>query len=91
MTGELHTDGPLVFTAQASGREIVMLGRVPVGEIGPVHDPRSKYPVCFRLYLPHIRSLSAWCPARDIDDARRQMRQQLNDWLNAADLRPNGH
>jgi hypothetical protein len=29
-------------------------------------------------------------PARDIADAQRQALGKINDWLNAADLRPNG-
>lgn len=87
MARELH-DGVVAFTPLPAGREAVMLGRVQVGEIGPVHDPRSLYPVCFRLDLPLLYS-KAWQPARDIEDARRQTLAKINDWLNAAGLRPN--
>jgi hypothetical protein len=33
-----------------------MLGRVQVGEISPSMDPRSRIPMCFRLYLPGTSS-----------------------------------
>jgi hypothetical protein len=89
MGTELHTDGPVVFTALPAGRESVSLGRVQVGEIGPVHDPRSLYPICFQLYLPLIATIGRWHPARDRDEAHRKIRSLINDWLNAADLRPN--
>lgn len=88
MIGELH-DGVVAFEPLSPGRESIMLGLVPVGEIGPVHDPRSLYPVCFRIALPYASS-AAWMPARDIADARRQALIRINDWLNAANLRPNG-
>lgn len=88
MGRELH-DGVVAFEPLSPGREAVMLGRVPVGEIGPVHDPRSQYPVCFRINLPFASS-AAWMPARDLPDAHRQALQRINDWLNAAGLRPNG-
>jgi hypothetical protein len=66
-----------------------MLGRVPVGEIGPTHGPRARFPICFRLDLPGVSS-RAWQPARDAADARRQAVGKINDWLNAADPRSNG-
>lgn len=88
MAGETH-EGVVAFKPLSSGREAVMLGRVPVGEIGPVHDPRSLFSVCFRIDLP-LASSSAWMPARDVGDAHRQAIEKINDWLNAADLRPNG-
>jgi hypothetical protein len=88
MGGELH-DGVVAFRPLTLGRESIVLGRVPVGEIGPVHDPRSRFPVCFRIDLPFTSS-AAWMPAHDIDDAHRQVLGKINDWLNAAGLRPNG-
>ncbi len=88
MSGELH-DGVVAFRPLTPGREQIVLGRVPVGEISPVHDPRSLYRVCFRLDLP-LASSTAWMPARDVDDAQRQALDKINDWLNAAGLRPNG-
>lgn len=89
MGTELQIKGPVVFTALPAGRESVSLGRVQVGEIGPVHDPRSLYPICFQLYLPLIATTGKWQPARDRDEAHRKIRSLINDWLNAADLRPN--
>lgn len=86
MAGELH-EGVVAFRALSPGRESIMLGRVPVGEIGPVHDPRSLYAVCFRINLPFTSS-AAWMPARDLDDAHRQALGKINDWLHAAGLRP---
>lgn len=88
MGGELH-DGVVAFGTLSPGRESIMLGRVQVGEISPTSDPRSRFPMCFRLDLPDASS-RAWQPARDIDDAKRQALAKINDWLNAADLRPNG-
>jgi hypothetical protein len=66
-----------------------MLGRVQVGEISPVHDPRSRFPMCFRLDLPGASS-RAWMPAYDIEDARRLALVKINDWLNAAGVVPQG-
>lgn len=80
--------GPITFTPLPSGREAATIGSVQVGEIGPVHDPRSRFPICFRVYLPQSAA-AAWRPARDEADARRQLSEHVNDWLNAADLRPN--
>ena len=88
MDGELH-QGVVAFQPASPGRETIMLGRVPVGEIAPTHDPRGRYPTCFRIDLP-LMSSAAWIPARDIPDAQRQAIGKINDWLNAADLRPNG-
>jgi hypothetical protein len=86
MAGESH-EGVVAFKPLALGREAVMLGRVTVGEIMPSDGGRHQ--ACFRLLLPEI-SASAWRPARDIEDARRLALVKINDWLNAADLRPNG-
>jgi hypothetical protein len=88
MSMESH-HGVVTFNPLSPGRESIMLGRIPVGEIGPVHDPRSLYPLCFRINLPFTSS-AAWTPARDIDEAHRQVLGKINDWLNAAGLRPNG-
>jgi hypothetical protein len=88
MSGELH-EGVVAFANASAGRETIKLGRIPVGEIGPVHDPRSLYPVCFRINLPHASS-TAWMPARDLDDARTQALEKINDWLEAAGVRPIG-
>lgn len=63
-----------------------MLGCVQVGEIMP---SEGRYQACFRLMLPDA-SGSSWRPARDIEAARRLAAHKINDWLNAADLRPNG-
>jgi hypothetical protein len=79
----------VAFLPLALGREQIMLGRVPVGEIGPAHGPRARFPICFRLDLPGASS-RAWQPARDAADARRQALGKINDWLNAAALRPDG-
>lgn len=87
MSGELH-DGVVAFRPIALGREAVMLGRVQVGEIMPTNGGRHQ--ACFRLTLPEASTSSSWRPARDLDDARRLTCIKINDWLNAADLRPNG-
>jgi hypothetical protein len=88
MDGESH-DGVVAFTPLPSGREAVMLGLIQVGEISPVHDPRSRYPICYRIELPWAAT-RAWEPASDIAEAHRLALRKINDWLNAAGLRPNG-
>lgn len=88
MDGELHSDGPVVFTAQPSGRETVSLGRVELGEIVPLLG-NHLFEASYRLRLPDC-GLESWRPARTIVQARQQIREKINDWLNAADLRPNG-
>ena len=88
MDGDRH-EGVVAFLPLALGREQIMLGRVPVGEIGPAHGPRPRFPICFWLDLPGASS-RAWHPARDAADARHQAVGKINDWLNAADLRSNG-
>jgi hypothetical protein len=88
MGGELH-EGVVAFRPLASGREAVVLGLVDVGEISPVQDPRSRFPICFKIELPGLSS-RAWTPARDVVDARRQVLAKINEWLNATNLRPNG-
>jgi hypothetical protein len=86
MDGESH-DGVVAFTPLPSGREAVMLGRVQVGEISPIGAGDNR--ACFCLTLPES-GLRSWRPAVDVDAARRQIIERINDWLNAADLRPNG-
>ena len=88
MDGDRH-EGVVAFLPLALGREQIMLGRVPVGEIGPAHGARSRFPTCFRTDLPGASS-RAWHPTPSIEDARRQAAEKINDWLDAADLRPNG-
>lgn len=82
-------EGVVAFRPLTPGRQAIVLGLVDIGEISPTLDPRSRYPTCFRLDLPGCSS-RAWTPARDVDDAKRQAIAMINDWLNAADLRPNG-
>jgi hypothetical protein len=88
MVGDSH-ESMVAFLPLASGREQIMLGGVAVGEIGPTHGLRGRFPVCFRLDLPGASS-RAWQPACDAADARRQAIGKINDWLNAAALRSNG-
>jgi hypothetical protein len=88
MGGELH-QGIVAFEPLSPGREAVMLGRVQVGEIGPTLHPLGRFPVCWKIDLPQATS-RAWQPADDVDDAHRKVLDKINDWLNAADLRPAG-
>jgi hypothetical protein len=87
MGGETH-EGVVAFRSLTLGREAVMLGRVQVGEIMPTDGGRHQ--ACFRLTLPEASTSAAWRPAADMEDARRLALVKINDWLNAADLRPNG-
>ncbi len=89
MTQEAH-DGVVAFVPLSAGREQVRLGRLSVGEIGPVHDPRSLYPYFWGLTLPWAMTSYKIAPARDIEDARKQVLERINDWLQLANLRPNG-
>lgn len=84
MDADLH-HGVVAFEPLSRGREAVMLGRVLVGEIVPMDT--GAHGVCFRLALPDISSRS-WRPARDVDAAREIVLRKINDWLNAAGLRP---
>jgi hypothetical protein len=88
-TEEAH-DGVVVFEQQSGGRERVLLGKLPIGEIGPVHDPRSRFPVCWSLTLPWAMSMHRLEPANSIEDARSEILEKINDWLQLANLRPNG-
>ncbi len=87
MVGESSASGPVVFKPLAAGREAVMLGLVQVGEIMPLQDQR-KHKASYRIMLPDCAAV-AWRPVLDIEAARRGVLHHINDWLNAADLRPN--
>ena len=80
--------GPLIFVPQPSGREEVMLGKVIVAGIAPAVMP-GHHSHTYRLLLPESGVTSPQ-PARDIAVARWQVERRVADWLNAADLRPNG-
>lgn len=89
MMADLH-EGVVAFGDLSPGRESIMLGRIQVGEITPVHGAgRSRYQTCFRLDLPGMSS-RAWHPARDTAEARRQALARINDWMEAAGVRPIG-
>lgn len=83
----LH-DGVVVFRPTTPGCEEVMLGRIPIGEIGPVRDPRSRFPFYFRIDLPHSRTNARLNPAMSIEDAREKVTSKINDWMNAAGVVP---
>jgi hypothetical protein len=86
MAGEAH-EGVVEFRPETIGREVIMLGRVQVGEI--MRNDGARHQACFRLTLPEA-SATTWRPARDIVDARRLALVKINDWLNAAGLVPTG-
>lgn len=88
MSVALH-EGVVAFRPSSSGREVILLGRMEIGEISPTVDPRSRFPTCFCINLPGSSS-KAWQPARDIADARRQALEKINDWMIAAGVRPIG-
>lgn len=83
-------EGVVSFEPLSAGRERVKLGALPIGEIGPVHDPRSLYPVFWSLTLPWAMSMHRMAPARSLEDAREQILVKINDWLLLTNLRPNG-
>lgn len=84
MTDAPSRDG-VAFRRLGLGREAVVLGRVTVGEIMEMDGDR--FGACFRLMLPEA-SATNWRPVRDRDEARRLSSIKVNDWLNAAGLRP---
>ena len=86
MGRELH-EGVVAFQPASLGRETILLGRVTVGEIIPTE--RGPWQVSFRLHLPEA-SATSWRPARSLDEAHRLASEKINDWLNAAGLRPEG-
>jgi len=88
MSIETH-EGVVAFRLLKSGRQEIRLGAIVVGEISPSMNPMSQFPVCFQIRLPDAAS-SAWHPATDITDARRQALEKINDWMIAAGLRPVG-
>lgn len=85
MAGEAH-DGVVEFRPE-TGREVILLGRVQVGEI--LRNDGGRHQACFRLTLPEA-SATTFRPARDIVDARRLALIKINDWLDAAGLTPVG-
>jgi hypothetical protein len=85
MAGEAH-EGVVEFRADTVGREVILLGRVQVGEI--MRNESARHQACFRLMLPEASASTTWRPARDVDDARRLALIKINDWLNAAGLVP---
>lgn len=87
MAGEAH-EGVVEFRPEAIGREVILLGRVQVGEI--MRNEGARHQACFRLMLPEASASTTWRPARDVVDARRLALIKINDWLNAAGLVPAG-
>jgi hypothetical protein len=86
---ETH-EGVVAFRTDAPGRERILLGRIPIGEIGPVHDDRAPGITSWlRIDLPFVSS-RRHLPARDVADARRQALEKINDWMIAAGVRPVG-
>jgi hypothetical protein len=90
MDGEWHEDVVMFRPAALPGHQAIVLGRVLVGEIGPVADPRSLYPAWYRIDLPHTGVIARVQPADSVDDAKRRAIETIGNWLKAADLRPNG-
>lgn len=87
MAGEAH-EGVVAFRTEAIGREVILLGRVQVGEI--MRNDGARHQACFRLTLPEASASTTWRPARDVVEARRLALQNINDWLNAAGVVPAG-
>lgn len=78
---------PVDFRELPSGRQEVMLGAVRVGEIMPLPAGTRRHTHCYRLSLPDS-AVTSWQPARDLDIAQWQVCRHVDEWLNAADLRP---
>ncbi|MEY9466314.1 hypothetical protein ABH973_006727 [Bradyrhizobium ottawaense] len=87
MAGEAH-EGVVEFRPETIGREVILLGRVQVGEI--MRNDGARHQACFRLTLPEASASTTWRPARDVVEARRLALVKINDWLNAAGLVPAG-
>lgn len=84
MAGDAH-DGVVEFRPATISRELIMLGRVQVGEI--LRNDGGRHQACFRLTLPEA-SATSWRPASDVVDARRLALIKINDWLDAAGVAP---
>lgn len=82
MTRQTVSIGEVIFEPQASGRELVKLGSVQIGEIMPVADPRSRYKMAVRITLPQSPA-GAWQPAHSTDHAHMKARHFISDWLEA--------
>jgi hypothetical protein len=88
MGGEWH-EGVVTFRPAAlAGHECIVLGRIPVGEIGPVTDPRSLYPAWYRIDLPYTGVIAKVQPTGSVLDARLRAIETIGNWLNAAGVRP---
>lgn len=82
MTRQTVSIGEVIFEPQSSGRELIKLGAVQIGEIMPNDNIRSRFKVTFRLRLPESQAWT-WRPAYDAADARRRAELHISDWLEA--------
>lgn len=92
MSQDCITLDGVAFWPQPDGSESVYLGSVQVGEVRPIRyeGKLAREPVrgtrpdrhthCFRLSLP-MSHAGPWTPARDVDVARWQAVQHINEWL----------
>lgn len=78
-------DSPVEFAAQASGRELAMLGCWAVGAIEPFPFAGSKFQAHWRVHLPGVE-MHAPRPAVSMDAARDACRRRIEQWLDGAHL-----
>jgi hypothetical protein len=78
----MSVDSPVTFKSRPDGRTVAMLGLIEVGEIGS-WMPGAFY---WRLRLPFC-----CCQMRragSFDAAREQLRDKIEQWIDAAGLTP---
>ena len=71
---------PLTFEPPIAGRQMVLLGVVPIGTI----DCQGDTWWCWTVDLPLVRKMQR---ARTREDAHERVRQAVTDWLDAVTAR----
>jgi len=75
--------GGIVFEPVASGREVVRLGLVVVGEVAENLGGRQVQ-AWARIFLPDVTKRAL--PATSMEDAKEIVRRKVAEWIEAAGL-----
>jgi hypothetical protein len=80
-------DSPVIFReCPSGGREVAMLGGIEIGAVMTVSGYKRHH-AAWLFFLPPAR-VHQWNRARDLEDAKRQLEHQVDQWLECARLRP---